>query len=116
MAIPIEFSEVFFERVRDFFWCKPERDFVIRMTPKVPMDQWEIIPTHSRNHMRAVRLRLYTEKSEFAGFLWDEGRYSFYFCARDFVKAQYLDNFDKLGDAILVVKKPWGLWVSPGRA
>jgi hypothetical protein len=84
-------SELHFEKVKDYFWRETEADFVIRFDA-TDMCQWELIPTSSIDDMIDTRLRLSDENTEFAGFVWYEGRYCYYFHDRNILKVQYLDN------------------------
>jgi hypothetical protein len=91
MSKPVSESEIQYEQVKKYFWRPEEADFVIRFSES-DMCQWQEFPTPSFEEMRKIRRRLAIEDSEFAGFIRHEGRYCFYFCDKNFLKVQYLDN------------------------
>ncbi len=92
MARTFEESQLLYERVKTFFWRRAsEADYVVAFSD-TEMKNWEIISTGSEEEMFTVRLRLWTQKIDYAGFVHCEGRYCYYYVDQNFMKTQYLDS------------------------
>jgi hypothetical protein len=84
-------SELDYQRVKNYFLRTKRDDFLVKFSSS-RMALWELIPTASIEEMINLRIRLHVQGSEFAGFVHHERRYCFYFCDRNFLKVQYIDN------------------------
>jgi hypothetical protein len=81
-------SEALFERVKAYFWTPDEKDFLVRISD-APMAEWQRIPTPTVEEMIDLRCRM-LGVADFAGFIWADGRYEFYFCDQNMTKKQFL--------------------------
>jgi hypothetical protein len=84
-------SQLQYERVKKYFYKESKLEFAIRFSD-LDMSDWELIPTPSTDAMIETRGRLRDEGAEFAGFVWHEGRYCFYFVDKYIIKVQFMDN------------------------
>lgn len=56
------------------------------------MSRQRVGPSLLAHDMFSVRIRLRTERIDYAGFGHSDGRYCYYFVDQNFLKTQYLDN------------------------
>jgi hypothetical protein len=97
----IEESEALYKRVLEFFWRKPEQDFVVRMSDR-PMNEWEIIPTPTIEKMYEARASVMDNPYGFVGFQHvEDGYYEYHFCDEVIVKGENLDTRELLCFSIL---------------
>jgi hypothetical protein len=91
MAKTVSESELQYEVVKKYFLRRDEQEFVIRFSG-TDMKDWELIPTATIDDMIEIRGQLCDERSDFAGFVYDGGRYSFYFRDQNILKVEFLDK------------------------
>jgi hypothetical protein len=80
-------SEKLYEEIKNFFYKKDEREFVIEISDK-PMNEWNVKYVNSDMEMYHERVRLDKKGSSFAGFAYADGYYNLYFADYNFFKCQ----------------------------
>lgn len=84
-------SEKLYEQIKNFFLKEEKVEFVIEISAH-PLIEWNIIHVYSAEEMMVVRGRLIDSGSDFAGFIYFEGHYNFYYVDNNFAKSENMDS------------------------
>lgn len=72
-------SEKLYHEIKNHFLTKDRPQIVIQISTELLMNQWAVFPVVNVDEMSEIRCKFIRENKDFAGFIWHEGQYHFYF-------------------------------------